>query len=216
MGQGISARRRLGGAILLLGCEAEGSSVNQYNDAPEERGRVYGRIAPLIMTFYQDYAGKRFRAEDLRQYVLKAAPEIAPGSPDRILRELRLEGKIDYIVLNRRESLYLFRNTPPCSKGSNMTETEVEIVIDANRADEEPDRLTRLRILRDILVYYQDYFCDSSSAKVVSLYDHKGTLSVDWNAAPTKEQKEMVDSFWDAVFFETEVEHYIREDDDAA
>jgi hypothetical protein len=86
--------------------------VNQYNDTPEERGRVYSRIAPLIMAFYQNNAGKEFHAEDLRQYVLRAAPGIAPGSPDRILRELRLEGKINYVVLNRRESRYQFRNLP--------------------------------------------------------------------------------------------------------
>ena len=84
--------------------------MNQYNDDPEERGRVYGRIAPLILMFSRDNAGKQFHAEELRRYVLRAAPDIAPGSPDRILRELRLEGKLDYVVINRRQSLYQFRS----------------------------------------------------------------------------------------------------------
>jgi len=83
--------------------------VSKRDDAPEERRRVYGRIAPLIMTFYRDHAGQQFHAEELRQYVLATAPDIAPGSPDRILRELRLEGKLDYVVINRRQSLYQFR-----------------------------------------------------------------------------------------------------------
>ena len=34
---------------------------------------------------------------------------IAPDSPGRILRELRLNGRLDYVVLNRRQSLYQFR-----------------------------------------------------------------------------------------------------------
>jgi hypothetical protein len=86
--------------------------VSKNNDAPGERARVYSRIAPLIMEFYYNNAGKQFNAEQLRRHVLQAAPEIAPGSPDRILRELRLRGKLDYTVINRRQSLYLFRAMP--------------------------------------------------------------------------------------------------------
>lgn len=79
------------------------------DDDPSERGRVYGKIAPLIMAYYNAHVGKAFHAEDLRQYVLLFAPgDVAPSSPDRILRELRLEGKLNYVVINRRSSLYLF------------------------------------------------------------------------------------------------------------
>jgi hypothetical protein len=87
--------------------------MSKHNDTPEERRRVYGRIAPLILMFYRDNAGKQFHAEELRRYVLTAAPDIAPGSPDRILRELRLEGRLDYVVVNRRQSLYQFRYRQP-------------------------------------------------------------------------------------------------------
>jgi hypothetical protein len=86
--------------------------MNQYNDSPEDRGRVYGMIAPLILQFYRDNAGRSFHVEQLRCFVRDRAPGIAPDSPGRILRELRLEGKIDYVVLNRRQSLYQFRNRP--------------------------------------------------------------------------------------------------------
>ena len=87
--------------------------MNEYNDTPEERARVYSRIAPLIMVFYRDNAGKQFHAEDLRRYVLAVEPDIAPGSPDRILRALRQEGKLDYVVIDRRNSLYQFRAVLP-------------------------------------------------------------------------------------------------------
>jgi hypothetical protein len=82
-------------------------------DDPHERERVYGKIAPLILAFASEHAGQPFHAEELRRYVLQRAPEIAPASPDRILRVLRQEGKIDYVVINRRQSLYLFRFVPP-------------------------------------------------------------------------------------------------------
>jgi len=87
--------------------------MNKINDTPEERARVYSRIAPLIMTFSVDNAGKQFHAEDLRRYVLAVEPEIAPGSPDRILRALRQEGRLDYVVIDRRNSLYQFRVVQP-------------------------------------------------------------------------------------------------------
>jgi hypothetical protein len=79
----------------------------------EERRRVYSRIGPLIMAYARDHVGRAFHAEDLRQYVLELAPEIAPDSPGRILRELRLNGQLDYVVINRRQSLYLLKSVRP-------------------------------------------------------------------------------------------------------
>ena len=81
------------------------------DDHPEERDRVYGRIAPVILMFARDHAGQMFHVEQLRRYCLAHECNIAPDSPGRILRELRLEGKLDYVVLNRRKSLYQFRTT---------------------------------------------------------------------------------------------------------
>lgn len=82
--------------------------MSRHNDAPAERDRVYGCIAPLILQFYRDNAGRRFHVEQLRCYVRELHPDIAPDSPGRILRELRLEGRLDYVVLNRSQSLYQF------------------------------------------------------------------------------------------------------------
>jgi hypothetical protein len=77
-------------------------------DDTAERERVYGRIAPLILEFWGNKGGREFHVEELRQYVLTRVPLIAPDSPGRILRELRLQGALDYIVTNRRQSLYRF------------------------------------------------------------------------------------------------------------
>ena len=79
-------------------------------DDRTERRRVYGKIAPLILTYASNHTGKAFHAEDLRQYVMMFASDVAPDSPGRILRELRLEGKLDYVVIDRRDSLYQFRS----------------------------------------------------------------------------------------------------------
>ena len=75
----------------------------------ENLDRVYSRIATHILAFHSERRGQAFHAEDLRQYVLEREPSIAPGSPDRILREMRLKGVLSYQVINRRASLYQFR-----------------------------------------------------------------------------------------------------------
>ena len=79
------------------------------NDAPEERARVFSRIAPHVLAFKDERPTGVFHAEELLNYVVERLPDIAPDSPGRILRELRLLGRLDYVVLNRRQSLYQFR-----------------------------------------------------------------------------------------------------------
>jgi hypothetical protein len=81
------------------------------DDAPEERARVFSRIAPVILQFKAEQPDSTFHAEDLRDYVIGRLPDIAPDSPGRILRELRLLGYLNYVVINRRQSLYQFRAT---------------------------------------------------------------------------------------------------------
>jgi hypothetical protein len=55
--------------------------------------------------------------------VLRHEPTTAPDSPGRILRELRLTGKLNYVVINRRQSLYQFRAV---RKPGLFAETEEE------------------------------------------------------------------------------------------
>lgn len=78
------------------------------DDDRGERARVYAKIAPLIMEFHELHAGQTFHVEELRLFVTGRVPEIAPDSPGRILRALRLEARLNYVVINRRDSLYQF------------------------------------------------------------------------------------------------------------
>lgn len=70
----------------------------------ENIDRVSSRIAWAIIEFCQTH--KRFHADELRKYVIAQTGISAPGSADRILRDLRSRGIIRYHVVNRRESLY--------------------------------------------------------------------------------------------------------------
>jgi hypothetical protein len=45
--------------------------------------------------------------EELREFLSAARIAFAPASPDRILRQLRQQGALDYVVVNRAASLYL-------------------------------------------------------------------------------------------------------------
>jgi hypothetical protein len=83
------------------------------DDDRAERERVYARIAPVILTFKAERPDGAFHAEELRDYVIAQMPEVAPDSPGRILRLLRQEGLLNYVVVNRRQSLYQFRPIDP-------------------------------------------------------------------------------------------------------
>jgi Fe2+ or Zn2+ uptake regulation protein len=81
------------------------------SEQERELNRVRAIVGPIILAFRETHT--IFHAENLRTYVLERAPQIAPASPDRILRALRQEGVLDYVVLNRRQSLYQFVQRPP-------------------------------------------------------------------------------------------------------
>ena len=75
---------------------------------PEELARVSGAISRAILAFLRARLNNglwEFHADELREWV-SAAVRVAPGSADRILRELRKAGRISYVVVNRRQSLY--------------------------------------------------------------------------------------------------------------
>lgn len=83
------------------------------DDDPGERDRVFSRIAPTIAAFRDERPQGDFHVEELREYVLERVPGIAPDSPGRILRAMRQLGMVNYVVINRRQSLYQFRPPPP-------------------------------------------------------------------------------------------------------
>jgi hypothetical protein len=82
-------------------------------DDRDERERVYARIAGTILQFASEHPAGTFHVEELREYVTALVPGIAPDSPGRILRLLREEGKLNYVVISRAASLYQFRSVEP-------------------------------------------------------------------------------------------------------
>jgi hypothetical protein len=76
--------------------------------------RVFHSIAGLVEAFAchrWETHNREFVIAELHEFV-RANSEIAPASPDRILRELRLKGRIGYEVVNRRESRYRLTVAP--------------------------------------------------------------------------------------------------------
>ena len=69
--------------------------------------RVKESIGEIVFRFAQERFARKpsFLMRELHDCILSATAT-APASPDRILRQLRLDGRIDYRVLNRAESHY--------------------------------------------------------------------------------------------------------------
>lgn len=83
------------------------------SDQREQLERVSSRIAALIVAFCAErLASGRvdFHAADLRAAVSEHVTT-APGSADRILRDLRKRGAVAYVVIDRRASLYRLTGT---------------------------------------------------------------------------------------------------------
>jgi protein-L-isoaspartate O-methyltransferase len=89
----------------------------------QELNRVKNNIADLVEAFVKarwEFGTTRFYIKELHAYIA-ARTEIAPASPDRILRQLRRDGKINYVVTDRRASCYQLTETdnrPTLSKSA--------------------------------------------------------------------------------------------------
>ncbi len=70
--------------------------------------RVSVRLASLILDFCKNNVGayNHFYMEALRSYIFRHGVTCAPASPDRILRDLRRRGQVNYKVVRRDKSLY--------------------------------------------------------------------------------------------------------------
>lgn len=72
----------------------------------EQLSRVRERIQNLVISFIKNVGtGNQFHADQLREWVSDRVA-VAPGSADRILRDLRQRGYLNYSILNRKKSLY--------------------------------------------------------------------------------------------------------------
>ena len=72
----------------------------------ENLSRVRAGIGSAVLEFCRARVGKEFHADELRRFVASKHPT-APASADRILRDLRRSGDLDYTVTSRRASTYL-------------------------------------------------------------------------------------------------------------
>ena len=72
-----------------------------------ELDRVSVRIGAALIHFCRSHVGRTFHADELRTYVCRNVGSIAPGSADRILRDLRQRGVVNYEVISRSDSLYV-------------------------------------------------------------------------------------------------------------
>ena len=74
---------------------------------------VSSRIGSAILDFCCARVGQEFHADDLRRFVTHKVGICAPGSADRVLRDMRQRGAIDYVCISRSESLYLLNAANP-------------------------------------------------------------------------------------------------------
>lgn len=68
--------------------------------------RVVDNIGIVILRFCAEREGIEFHAAELREHVVARLPSTAPDSPSRVLREMRLKGLVDYVLVSRAQSLY--------------------------------------------------------------------------------------------------------------
>lgn len=68
--------------------------------------RVSDNIGDFIWRFCKARVGRLFHAADLVAHVIAFLPMTAPDSPSRILRLLRRQQRVDYVVVDRARSLY--------------------------------------------------------------------------------------------------------------
>lgn len=74
----------------------------------EQLKRVSDRIGKAILSFQRIHPGQ-FHVDELRKYVIDTVGIVAPASPDRVLRLMRAEGVLSYVVVSRSQSLYEWR-----------------------------------------------------------------------------------------------------------
>lgn len=81
-----------------------------FDDGPDENlNRCRAKLAGAIVAFCRGRLAedrRDFHAEELLTWCRSQVNGLAPDSPSRILRLLRREGRLTYVVLSRRDSLY--------------------------------------------------------------------------------------------------------------
>ena len=99
------AAQRLATAVRILIATAPKQGALDFDTHAENLERVTGALEPHILAFFAQTTGT-FHMEDLRQFIARRKVSCAPGSPERILRDLRKRGELNYVLESRRQSLY--------------------------------------------------------------------------------------------------------------
>lgn len=79
----------------------------------EHLASVSSRIGDAIIEFARRRVGCEWHADDLREHVTRTVGTVAPGSADRVLRDLRQRGAIEYVVVSRAASRYRVDSISP-------------------------------------------------------------------------------------------------------
>lgn len=93
--------------------------------------RVKSNIGVHVQAFVQlrwDANQKRFAMRELHDYIFQQT-QIAPASPDRVLRQLRLDGEFDYRVVNRKESLYEITAVGTSTRATNWVKPGPIVIV---------------------------------------------------------------------------------------
>ena len=83
--------------------------------------RVGGKVAQHIREWRVWCGDRVWTTLDLHNYMRRRV-QCAPASCDRILRDMRKQGELDYRVINRRESTYQFLNEEQRNASSHTEE----------------------------------------------------------------------------------------------
>src|SRR5688500_9265636 len=84
-----------------------GRRADMLGEQAQELERVSRRIGATIVQYCEGLLAEgraSFHVQELEAFVRDRVPEMAPGSPCRILRDLRQRGVVDYKVESRRGS----------------------------------------------------------------------------------------------------------------
>ena len=72
----------------------------------DELNRVKINIGDAVAIFVKRRLNEEFTAKELYAFVSERVDNLAPDSPNRVMRDLRKRGVINYEVISRRESRY--------------------------------------------------------------------------------------------------------------
>ena len=79
----------------------------------------------------------------------------------------------------------------------------------------EPDRINRLEKVSKIYNIQIQDLNEQELAKIISLHDHKGDLTVTWTDNPTDEQKHIIELLWELQNeLRENVVHKLEEEDE--